>query len=133
AAARLGMQRRIGSTLTRCDAPWGERQPFDAAHPPSWEQTDAIYCTALARGLRPVIVLDTVPWWATDYSPQCPQPVVPESPPCKCFMPPAADHVADLEYFAKQLAVRYHEAAAIEAWNEPNVHTYWIQPADLRT
>jgi hypothetical protein len=104
-------------------------QPTDAAHAPGWDGTDAMYCAALARGLRPVLVLDTVPWWATNDSDQCPQSPFAEAP-TKCFMPPAPDHVDDLRYFAKQVAYRYPDAAAIEAWNEPNADVYWIQPAD---
>ena len=45
-----------------------------------------------------------------------------------CFAPPDRSYDAELRAFAEQAAIRYPSAAAIEAWNEPNLDFFWNSP-----
>ncbi len=116
-AEDVALQRGAGSTLWRLPLSWSAAEPspgeFDFA------QTDPGYCAALEAGIQPVLVLSDSPGWAADTSRPCPD---------SCVRPPTPEHDADLQRFAEAAAIRYPDAAAIEAWNEPNLHQYWASP-----
>jgi hypothetical protein len=108
---------RAGGTLWRVALDWrfAEPEPDEidlATH-------DAIYCEGLARGIRPIFHITGSPEWAADRG-GC--PVV------SCLYPPRESALADLRDFAAAVARRYPHAAAIEAWNEPNLATFWAEP-----
>jgi hypothetical protein len=100
-AKRLDMQKRAGGELTRFDVPWAAKQP-NATPEPDWSETDGAYCDAVHKQVAPVLVIVTKPSWASN---------------------------DDLRKFAFKVAARYPRAAAIEAWNEPNLAPV-IAPAD---
>jgi hypothetical protein len=116
------LQRKAGSTLWRTPLDWGKSEPepgrLDLA------TTDAIYCAAVAAGLRPVFDISNAPAWATDAPGSCPQ--------SSCPYPPSRRHYSDLTRFAEKVAIRYPRSAAIEAWNEPNLHEFWASPDPAR-
>ena len=89
----------------------------------SLETIDAIYCEGLARGIRPIFHITGTPEWAADEG-GCPL--------VSCLYPPTEAAVDDLRDFAATVAERYPRAAAIEAWNEPNLATYWAVPNPKR-
>ena len=112
-----------GSTLNRFVLDWGavEATPneFD------FTTTDELYCEAAAAGVRPLFTLTGIPPWALDEgAAECDQ--------APCVQPPAERHLPALRRFAELAAIRYPEAAAIEAWNEPNFTAFWPQPDPAR-
>ncbi len=111
------LQERAGSTLWRVAIDWRFAEPEPGET--SLETHDAIYCEGLARGIRPVFHITGSPEWAADAGP-CPVP--------SCLYPPREEALDELREFAELVARRYPEAAAIEAWNEPNLATFWAEP-----
>jgi polysaccharide biosynthesis protein PslG len=111
------LHRRAGSTLWRVAIDWrfAEPEPDEL----ELETHDAIYCEALARGVRPVFHITGAPGWAAEPG-DCPVPA--------CIDPPRSEALGDLRKLAGLVAERYPGAAAIEAWNEPNLATFWTEP-----
>jgi hypothetical protein len=122
ASRAAALQERIGATLWRVALDWRFAEPAPgelglAAH-------DAIYCEALARGIRPIFHITGAPVWAADDSGECPVP--------SCIDPPADSALDELTGFAELVARRYPRLAAIEAWNEPNLAAFWTEPDPAR-
>jgi hypothetical protein len=111
------LQQEAGSTLWRVAIDWRYAEPEPGEY--SLETIDAIYCEGLARGIRPVFHLTGAPEWAADER-GCPL--------VSCIYPPSDAALDDLREFAALVAERYPRAAAIEAWNEPNLAIYWARP-----
>ncbi len=111
------LQERAGSTLWRVAIDWRFAEPERGEV--SLETHDAIYCEGLARGIRPIFHITGTPEWAADPG-GC--PVV------SCLYPPRSSALDELSEFAALVAERYPRAAAIEAWNEPNLATFWAVP-----
>jgi hypothetical protein len=109
----LRLYELAGMTLTRLPLDWGavETSPGEL----DFGDYDEIYCTALAAGVRPVWHLTGIPAWAAPDA-QCADP---------CVRPPEDEHLPQLERFAEIAAARYPRAAAVEAWNEPNLRGFW--------
>ena len=116
-AEDAALHERAGSTLWRVAIDWRFAEPEPGEI--ELETHDAIYCEALARGIRPVFHITGAPDWAADDQ-ECPVPT--------CIDPPARDALGALSDFAGRVAERYPGAAAIEAWNEPNLATFWAEP-----
>jgi hypothetical protein len=119
-AARL--QDVVGARLWRVALDWRFAEPSPgelelSAH-------DAVYCSALARGIRPIFHITGAPEWAADDSAECPMP--------SCIDPPADSALDELRRFAELVARRYPRLAAIEAWNEPNLAAFWTDPDPAR-
>ena len=108
---------RAGATLWRVAIDWRFAEPEPGVL--ELETHDAIYCEGLARGIRPVFHITGAPDWAADQG---------ECPVESCIHPPAVDALDDLAEFAGAVAERYPDAAAIEAWNEPNLANFWSEP-----
>lgn len=122
ASRAAALQERVGAELWRVALDWRFAEPERgelelSAH-------DAVYCEALARGIRPIFHITGAPAWAADDSGACPTP--------SCIDPPQASALDDLRAFAELVAGRYPELAAIEAWNEPNLAAFWTQPDPAR-
>jgi polysaccharide biosynthesis protein PslG len=115
------LERRAGSTLWRVPLDWGAVEPKPGEL--HFQVPDAIYCAARAAGVRPIFHITGIPAWAGPPGLVCPVP---------CLQPPAPGHDRDLSDFARAVARRYPEAAAIEAWNEPNMHQFWPHPDPAR-
>ncbi len=113
----VALQHGAGSTLWRLPLSWSTAEPSQGEF--DFSQTDPVYCAAVEAGIQPVMVLSDSPAWAADTSRPCPD---------SCVWPPTQEHDADLQRFAEAAAIRYPHAAAIEAWNEPNLHQYWADP-----
>jgi hypothetical protein len=111
------LQQEAGSTLWRVAIDWRFAEPEAGEH--SLETIDAIYCEGLARGIRPIFHITGAPEWAADLG-GCPL--------VSCIYPPADSALGELREFAALVAERYPRAAAIEAWNEPNLATFWSVP-----
>ena len=115
------LQAQAGSTLWRVAIDWRFAEPVRDEI--ELETHDAIYCEALARGIRPIFHITGSPEWAEDRG-GCPL--------VSCLYPPRVDELAELRELATLIALRYPEAAAIEVWNEPNLATYWARPDPAR-
>src|SRR5690606_3174771 len=61
-----------------------------------------------------------IPAWAAPFG-LCSDP---------CVRPPQDEHLPALRRFAEAAAIRYPGAAAFEAWNEPNLKSYWKDDPD---
>jgi hypothetical protein len=118
-AEDAALQRAAGSTLWRTPVNWGSTEPQPGHY--EFGVTDTVYCAAVAAGLRPVLDISGSPPWASAAG--CTGP---------CPVPPSPQHDRALERFAEKIAIRYPESAAIEAWNEPNLHQYWRDPDPAR-
>ena len=116
-AEDAALQERAGSGLWRVAIDWRFAEPEPGEI--SLETHDAIYCEALAHGIRPVFHVTGAPEWAAEAG-ECPVP--------SCLQPPRAEALGELADFAELVARRYPAAAAIEAWNEPNLATFWAEP-----
>ena len=115
------LQAQAGSTLWRVAIDWRFAEP--ERDEIALETHDAIYCEALAQGIRPIFHITGAPEWAADPG-GCPL--------VSCLYPPRDEELAELRELATEVAERYPEAAAIEAWNEPNLATYWARPDPKR-
>jgi hypothetical protein len=111
-----GLHREIGAGLIRFALDWRRVEPNRGDYDFSAE--DSLYCAALERGIAPVITIAAAPSWASDSTDGCGH----------CLRPPTADHLDDLRTLATIVAARYPGAAAIEAWNEPNLPIFWESP-----
>ena len=111
------LQARAGATLWRVAIDWRFAEP--ERDEISLETIDAIYCEGLARGLRPVFHITGAPRWAAERG-GCPL--------VSCLYPPRAGELDELRELAATVARRYPRAAAIEAWNEPNLAVFWATP-----
>jgi hypothetical protein len=119
----LALQRDAGSRLWRLPLDWGATEPepneFD------FGAADDAYCAALDAGIRPLFHLTGVPPWALNE----------DASPCDeapCVQPPEPVHDDALRRFAELAAIRYPEVAAFEAWNEPNLGSFWADPDPAR-
>lgn len=115
------LQARAGSALWRVAIDWRFAEPDPGRI--ELETHDAIYCEGLARGIRPIFHITGAPGWAAEAR---------DCPVASCIDPPRPDALDELTSFARLVAERYPRAAAIEAWNEPNLATFWTEPDPAR-
>ena len=116
-AENAALHERAGSTLWRVAIDWRFAEPDPGEL--RLETHDAIYCEALARGIRPILHITGTPAWAAAEA------------KCRvitCLASPRRDQLDELSEFSRTIAERYPSAAAIEAWNEPNLATFWAEP-----
>ena len=89
-----------------------------------WHEYDRLYDRMLANGVRPLWVLGDAPCWARDLAMQdCVSQGL-------LAYPPSASRGYEFAQFAAAVAQRYPEAVAIEAWNEPNLWSFWRPKPD---
>ena len=115
------LQAQAGSTLWRVAIDWRFAEP--ERDELSLDTIDAIYCEGLTRGIRPIFHITGSPEWAA-------QPR--GCPLVTCLYPPRKSQLGELRELAATVAERYPRAAAIEAWNEPNLATFWADPDPRR-
>ena len=115
---RFDAMKAAGATWVRYDLSWDEVQ-HASAHSYNWDTSDRITRSALAHGLKPLLIIDFSPPWA-------------RSSACKDtkFCAPASDGT-----MANFAAVAVHRYAPIgvhywEIWNEPNLASRWQPIAD---
>jgi hypothetical protein len=106
-----------GSTLIRYTVHWGWMERNRGST--DWLETDRAYCDGVRSGVPPILTILGSPKWAVSGGQRCDG---------YCLAPPDAIHDGDLRDFAQRVAIRYPKAAAIEAWNEPNLDVYWHAP-----
>jgi len=90
---------------------------WEAVDHSGWGTFDAMYQDMLARGVRPLWVIQAAPCWA-------------QGKKCRQGSHPSEDHYGEFAAFAAQAAQRYPQSLGIEVWNEPNYDIYWGGAAD---
>lgn len=112
----VALHEMLGATLIRFALDWRRVEPKPGRYDFSAE--DEIYCAALASGVAPVIAIAGAPGWAA----------VPARGCAECLRPPRTEHLDALGELTRRIVERYPGAAAIEAWNEPNLEFFWERP-----
>jgi hypothetical protein len=112
---RLNQYQSIGAKWARFQMIWSNVQ---SGGPDSydWQPYDELIAGLLARGIQPLVVIDTTPSWAR---------------PADCEEQPTCAPADPSQYaeFAAAAVARYHtEVHHWEIWNEPNNEVFW-QPA----
>jgi len=120
----LALNRLTGTDVTKITVTWGAIERTRGVR--HWNAYDALYCTLLANGQRPLLTILGAPGWAVNNSSVCSFTLI------SCFVPPSNGNLPALRDFIEQLAIRYPSAVGIEAWNEPNVNLYWRRPDPAR-
>jgi len=113
--ARLNQYQAIGAKWARFQLIWSNVQ---SGGPGSydWQPYDELIAGLVARGIQPLVVIDTTPSWAR---------------PADCREQPTCAPADPAQYaqFAAAAVARYHsEVHHWEIWNEPNNNVFW-QPA----
>jgi hypothetical protein len=115
---RLDGMKAAGATWVRYDLSWDNVQPA-SARSFNWSAYDTVTKAAVARGLRPLVIVDFTPVWA-------------RSAECKStkFCAPGSD--ATMATFAAAAVKRYAPMGVHdwEIWNEPNLAGRWQPRAD---
>lgn len=109
----LDLYRVSGGTIWRLVLDWGvvESSPGEL----DFSYYDEIYCAMLDAGVRPDWTVTGIPAWAAPLG-VCGDP---------CVRPPEDEHLEQFRRFAEIAAIRYPRSVAFEAWNEPNLRSYW--------
>jgi hypothetical protein len=112
---RLDQYQAIGAKWARFQMIWSDVQ---SGGPGSydWQPYDELIAGLVARGIQPLVVIDTTPSWARPTDCQAQPTCAPADP-------------AQYAQFAAAAVARYHtEVHYWEIWNEPNNQVFW-QPA----
>jgi hypothetical protein len=114
----VAKQRAVGATVTRLFVNWWDVEPQKGGW--SWNSTDLQYQQILAGGLRPLLVVNGAPCWATSS--------------CNVLFgaPPTPSHDSDWSAYVRAVAARYPKAVGVEVWNEPNLSGTFYPQADPR-
>lgn len=134
----LDMAVDMGAGWIKQQFPWAEIEfskgnYYDTKNNQSaWAKFDTIVDLAQQRGLRIIARLDSTPEWArTDDSMS---PAVRDALSGNAKVPPAPGHVIDFADFVSTFVSRYHgRVAAIQIWNEPNLHDEWPTGVDAKS
>ncbi|MGB6425813.1 MAG: hypothetical protein WBF18_11095 [Solirubrobacterales bacterium] len=117
---QIGRLSQLGADTARFIVNWTGVQP----NPPSptggpsydWTQPDTAYDAMVGYGIRPILIIQSAPCWATG---------VASCNPYDSGYPPDDGHLADWGDFAAAVAERYPQARAIEVWNEANADLFF--------
>jgi hypothetical protein len=114
----VAKQRAVGAKVTRLFVNWWDVEPQKGGW--SWNSTDLQYQQIVAGGLRPLLVVNGAPCWA--------------SASCNLLFgsPPTPTHDADWSAYVRAVTARYPQAAGVEVWNEPNLSGTFYPQADPR-
>jgi hypothetical protein len=134
----LDMAVDMGAGWIKQQFPWAEIEfskgnYYDTKNNQSaWAKFDTIVDLAQQRGLRIIARLDSTPEWArTDDSMS---PAVRDALSGNAKVPPAPGHVIDFADFVSTFVSRYRgRVAAIQIWNEPNLHDEWPTGVDAKS
>ncbi|MGI8460515.1 MAG: hypothetical protein ACR2OC_02595 [Solirubrobacterales bacterium] len=119
---RISFVARGGADTIRAVISWSEVEPRQGVF--RWNRYDRMYGRMLKNGTKPLWVLSDAPCWARELTRErCREEGLPGHPP-------AESRVTEFALFAAYVAQRYPEAVAIEAWNEPNLHSFWNPSPD---
>ncbi|HEY8467065.1 MAG TPA: cellulase family glycosylhydrolase [Solirubrobacterales bacterium] len=114
----LDLYREAKATIWRMPLDWGRVEEDQGTL--DFTYYDEIYCAAKEAGVRMDWHVTGIPAWAAPFG-VCADP---------CVRPPQDEHLPALRRFAEAAAIRYPDAAAFEAWNEPNLKAYWKDDPD---
>jgi hypothetical protein len=114
----VAKQREVGATVTRLFVNWWDVEPQPGGW--NWNSIDQQYQQILAGGLRPLIVVNGAPCWATSS--------------CQLLFesPPTPSHDPDWSAYVRAVIARYPRAVGVEVWNEPNLAAQFYPQADPR-
>ena len=105
--------REIGMGRVRIGANWAEIETSPGVY--DWSELDMRIGHALNAGLRPLLVVQTVPGWMA----------IPSGP----ITDKHRKFAAEYGEFAGAIADRYgDDVNEYEIWNEPNLHKFWPNP-----
>jgi hypothetical protein len=110
-----------GANVVRTGLNWLTIEPTKGTF--HWGATDALYSAMIAKGIRPIWILQNAPSWTWSSILNCLTLVCPG-------MAPATAHVGDGAALAAMAAQRYPQSAGIEVWNEPNITEFWKPTPD---
>ena len=89
-----------------------------------WRRYDALYARMVANGARPLWVLADAPCWAwAESRSACGEQG-------RLAHPPDPEFELEWARFVYQVVQRYPQTVAIEAWNEPNLRTFFKPEPD---
>ena len=102
--------------------------PVNGVHTYHWGPYDQMYEADLARGIKPLITVQSSPRWSWDTRLTVIQ--WPEHPP-------TPEHYPEWRAFLAAMVQRYPEAIGVQIWNEPNLFWFWgngdlLEPVDPR-
>lgn len=119
---------KLGATLHRYPISWSAVQPWGpgSVNTPQLDDFDVAYQSDIARGIRPIIVLTSAPKWAADPADVA---ACAQTNYLRCAVPPSDANLWIWQAFVRWMVQRYPQAAAFEAWNEPNHIGYWHSAA----
>ena len=112
----LDLEAAAGGELHRVVLLWKDVEPYLVNGSPvqNWSYYDTVINSALARGIRPILVVMSAPTWAQ------------QALDCQgAHCPPAPSKLTAWSRFIYDTVKRYPGAAAIEVWNEPNLRGQW--------
>jgi hypothetical protein len=117
-----------GMNVVRVEFPWPLIQATSTTRY-DWSSVDA-YFAAMPVGVRAIALFMNAPTWARDTNQKT---VCGSTSPMLCRMPPAESRLRDWQRFVQAALARYgSKIVAVEAWNEPNLVSFWrprIDPA----
>jgi hypothetical protein len=108
---KLDMLAGGGGEIARTGMFWDAVEPQNPTQR-NWPTFDSLYSQMLARGIRPLWVLQAAPCWAQPGS-------------CDPGSHPAPEYYDEFAQFAVRVAQRYPQSLGLEVWNEPNYRPYW--------
>jgi hypothetical protein len=113
-AEDMALHKRGGSSILRIGLNWGLVEATRDKY--QWDSVNRIYCAVVEAGITPILVIQDSPAWAVNSWMLCSR-----SP---CRRPPKPSLDWELRQFAQLAAIRY-PSAVFEAWNEPNLRSFW--------
>lgn len=122
APTELARDHATGANVIRYSVNWDYVEPRKGRF--NWNGYDPLYAAALARHVRPILIVLGSPSWARPTDLTC----LPHREHCKD--PPDTAHDADFGAFVTAVVNRYPRAAALEVWNEPNLIQFWQSGPD---
>jgi hypothetical protein len=110
----------LHAQVVRIEASWAALEPTSAALAPGpLARIDNVMRTAVAQGLKVIMLVQGTPCWASSAPSAIESVCTPEQTGDASAWPPR--HPSDFGAFVASLAQRYSSAlAAIEVWNEPD-------------
>lgn len=115
------LYRRVNAGVARMGGPWFLAQPSQHGAI-NWESfiTQGELVHAARSGVKPIAVIASAPFWANPRNTGC------LLGRCGRNIPPSPLHYGSFTDFVRKAALNYAgKLAAIEIWNEPNLHTFF--------
>jgi hypothetical protein len=115
-----------GMNTIRVELSWALIQPVSSSKY-DWSSVDGAFA-AMPAGVKAIALFNNSPAWARDSSQKA---VCGTASTMSCRMPPAESKLSSWQSFVKTALARYgSKVAAVEAWNEPNLASFWRPKVD---